>query len=120
MYARVIEVKVSPNRVDEAIRLFRSSVVIAAKQQQGFKSIRLLVERNTGQLQSTSLWETEADLRATEEGSTYLQEQLAKFSSGTDVTEVVENTYRQEQLARFISLFITRPVVTHYEVAAEE
>jgi heme-degrading monooxygenase HmoA len=120
MYARVIDVKVSPNKVDEAIRLFRSSVVPAAKQQQGFRSIRLLVERNMGKLQSTSLWETEADLRATEEGSTYLQEQLAKFISGTDVTEIIESINLQEQFSRFISLYIAPPVVTHYEVAVEE
>jgi heme-degrading monooxygenase HmoA len=94
-------------------------VVPAAKRQQGFKSIKLLVERNTGKLQSISLWETEADVRATEEGSTYLQEQFAKFTSGTDVTATVESSSMQEQFARFISLYITPPVVTYYEVAVE-
>ena len=97
MYARVTTVQVSPDRVDEAIRLWRDSVMPAAKQQKGFKSGRLLVDRKTGKAISVGLWETEADIQATGEGSAYLQEQLAKFAS----------------------LFTAPPAVEHYEVGAE-
>ena len=97
MYARVTTVQVSPDKVDEAIRLWRESVMPAAKQQKGFKSGRLLVDRKTGRAVSVGLWETEADTQATGEGSAYMQEQLAKFAS----------------------LFTAPPVIEHYEVAAE-
>lgn len=122
MHARVIHISVPPNKVDEAIRLFRDSVIPAAKRQQGFQRATLLVERLTGNLQAISLWETEADARATDEGSAYLQEQFAKFASGTDVSFplTVYPDYLQEQFARFISLFTTPPVVTHFEVAVDE
>jgi len=69
----------------------------AARQQKGFKSGRLLVDRKTGKITSVGLWETEADIQASGEGSAYLQEQLAKFAS----------------------LFTAPPVVEHYEVAVE-
>ena len=97
MYARVTTTQIAPDKVDEAIRLWRDSVMPAAKQQKGFKSGRLLIYRKTGKGLSVGLWETEADLRATGETSAYLQEQLAKFAS----------------------FFTAPPVVEHYEVAAE-
>ena len=97
MYARVTSVQVSPDKVDEAIRLWRDSVMPAAKQQKGFKSGRLLVDRKTGKAVSIGLWGMEADVQATGEGSAYMQEQLAKFAS----------------------LFTAPPVIEHYEVAAE-
>jgi len=97
MYARVTSVQVSPDKVDEAIQLWRDSVMPAAKQQKGFKSGRLLVDRKTGKAVSVGLWEMEADVQATGERSAYMQEQLAKFAS----------------------LFTAPPVIEHYEVAAE-
>jgi len=97
MYARVTTTQISPDKADEATRLWRDSVMPAAKQQKGFKSGRLLVNRKTGKAVSVGLWETEADAQATGEGSAYMREQLAKFAS----------------------LFTAPPVIEHYEVAAE-
>ena len=97
MYARVVTAQISPDRVDEAIRLFRDSITPAAREQKGFQSGRLLVDRKTGKVISVGLWETEADIQATGEGSVYLQEQLAKFAS----------------------LFTAPPIVEHLEVAVE-
>jgi len=97
MHARVTSTQVSPDKVDEAVRLWRDSVMPAARQQKGFKSGRLLVDRKTGKAVSVGLWETEADAQATGEASAYMREQLAKFAG----------------------LFTAPPVIEHYEVAAE-
>ena len=97
MYARVVTAQVSPEKIAEGIQLWQDSVVPAVKAQKGFKSGRLLVNRKTGKIVTVGLWETEADMLATSEGSTFVQEQLAKFAS----------------------LFTAPPVVEHYEVAAE-
>lgn len=97
MYARVTTVQVSPENMEEAIRLWRDSVMPAAREQKGFKSGRLLVDRKTGRGISIGLWETEADVQASGEGSAYLREQLAKFAG----------------------LFTAPPTIEHYEVAAE-
>ena len=97
MYARVVTSQTAPDKADEGIRLWRDSVMPAAKKQKGFKSGRLLVNRKTGKSISVGLWETEADAQATGEGSAFLKEHMAKFAS----------------------LFTAPATVEHYEVAAE-
>ena len=92
MYARVVTTQIQPGKFDEAIRLFQDSVVPAAKQAKGFKSIWLLTDRNTGRGLAVSLWATEAD-RTASETSGYFQEQLAKFGdliAAPPVTEYYE------------------------------
>ena len=78
MYARVTIVLMQPGKLDEGIRVYRDSVVPAAKQQKGFKGIYLLTDRNTSKSISIALWQTEADMKAGE-SSGYFQQQLAKF-----------------------------------------
>jgi len=78
MYARVTIVQIQPGRMDEAIRIYRDSVVPAAKQQKGSKGTYLLTDRKTGKGISVTLWETEADMTAGE-SSGYFQQQLVKF-----------------------------------------
>jgi heme-degrading monooxygenase HmoA len=97
MYARVTTTHMSPAKTDEAIQLWRDSVMPAAKRQKGFKSARLLVDRKTGKGLSVVMWETSADALATGESSAYLKEQLAKFAS----------------------LFTAPPAVEQFEVAVE-
>ncbi len=80
MYARVVTVQIQPDKSDEAIRIYRDSVVPAAKQQRGFKGLYDLVDPKTGKGLSIALWDTEADMVAGE-ASGYLREQLAKFAA---------------------------------------
>jgi heme-degrading monooxygenase HmoA len=96
MYARVVRGQVSPDKVDEVIRLWQEFVLPSVKQQKGFKGVRLLVERNSGKIMSMGLWQTEADFQATVE-------------------------WNQAQIAKFTGLFAATapPIVEHYEVAAE-
>lgn len=79
MYARAVTVQVQPGRIEEAIGIYGNSVVPAAKEQPGFKSCSLLVDRSTGKGISLILWETEADMQAGET-SGYLREQIAKVA----------------------------------------
>jgi len=78
MHARVTTVQIRPDKMDEAIGIYRDSVTPAAQQQKGFKGVLLLTDRNTGKGISVTLWETEADM-TTGESSGYFQQQLAKF-----------------------------------------
>ena len=79
MHVRVTAVQIQPGRVDEAIRLYQESVVPAAKQQRGFRSTMLVTDRASGKGMSFTVWETEADLQASEVSGFY-QEQVAKFA----------------------------------------
>jgi heme-degrading monooxygenase HmoA len=65
-------------KLDEAINLFRDSVVPATKSQKGYKDVCLLTDRNTGKSISIAFWDTEDDAVANEQ-SGYYQEQLDKF-----------------------------------------
>ncbi|MBA7605438.1 hypothetical protein ES703_12569 [subsurface metagenome] len=96
MHARVVISQMQLAKVDEGINLVRDSVAPAAKQQQGFKGILSLADRNTGKGISITMWETEADMKAGE-ASGYLQEQIAKFSA----------------------IFAAPPTTEHYEVIVQ-
>jgi heme-degrading monooxygenase HmoA len=78
MYARATTSQILPDKVDEAIAIYRDSVTPAAKQQKGFKGIWMLTDRKTGKGISITLWETEADMTAGESSGFY-QQQVAKF-----------------------------------------
>ena len=70
MNARVVTFQLHPGKTEEAVRIYRDSIIPAAKQQSGFKGARLLTDSNTGKGISISLWETEADLKAGETSGT--------------------------------------------------
>lgn len=94
MYARLVKGQISQGKLEEAIWLWRESVAPSVKQQKGFISARLLVERSTGRVASLGLWETEADFQGTV-------------------------AWNQGQIARFAGLFTAAPSVEGYEVVAE-
>jgi heme-degrading monooxygenase HmoA len=94
LYARLVTGSIASDKLDQAIRLWRDSVAPSVRQQKGFKSARLLVERKTGKIASLGLWETEADVQGTVE-------------------------WNQGQIAKFAGMFSAPPLVEHYEVVAE-
>jgi heme-degrading monooxygenase HmoA len=96
MYARVTDLPIKPERVEEAIELYRKSVVPAAKAQKGFICIYLLTDRSTGNGMAISFWKTEKDCLANE-----------------------HNRYYQEQLAKFLDFFSSPPIRDGYEVTVK-
>jgi heme-degrading monooxygenase HmoA len=79
MHARVITVQFKPGTAEEASRVYRESVVPAARRQPGFQRATLLVDPVTERGISITQWASEADLLASET-SGYLKEQLAKLT----------------------------------------
>ncbi|MFN8539144.1 MAG: antibiotic biosynthesis monooxygenase [Thermomicrobiales bacterium] len=80
MYARVTTVQVRPDMQDEASRITRDAVIPALKDRPGFGGFFLLTDRSTSQGLAISLWESEADLHATEASGHY-REQLGKLAT---------------------------------------
>jgi quinol monooxygenase YgiN len=78
-HARVVTVQVKQDRLDEAVAIYRDSVVATAKEHKGYLGALLLTDRSTGKGVSIVAWASEADLKASDT-SGYLQAQLAKFS----------------------------------------
>ena len=79
MHARVISVQLRPGTADEASRIYRESVLPAARRQPGFQRALFLVDPITERAVSVTQWATEADLAASET-SGYLREQVAKLT----------------------------------------
>ena len=80
MYARVVFGKVLTQNETVVTSFYRSDVVPTARQQQGFKGIIQMVNPETGETLSISLWETEADMKANE-NTDYFKKQFAKLAS---------------------------------------
>jgi heme-degrading monooxygenase HmoA len=85
MHARLTTRQIEAGRIDEAIGIYRDTVVPAVSQQQGSKGGLVMTDRGMGKVMAISLWETEADLRAYEpSGAT------DALSKGAPVREVYE------------------------------
>ena len=78
MVARVTQVRVNPEDMAEAIRLFDESVLPAAEQEEGFMGALLLV-RDDGRALAIDLCDTREHMQANEHSGFYQQE-ITKFA----------------------------------------
>ena len=78
MYARTLRMQVMPERIDEAARLFAEEVVPSCRGQAGYRGAYFLADRKLGECVPVTLWNSEADMLATEENR-FFQTQLVKF-----------------------------------------
>jgi hypothetical protein len=76
MHARVTTLKGTPEDTDSGVENFRANVVPFAREQG--KGAILLVNRESGEAISITLWEDEQTLRASEEGANALRADAAE------------------------------------------
>ena len=95
MFARLTIVQTKADKMDEAVKVTKESVLPAAKSQKGFVGAHLLTEPN-GKGVFITFWKTEDDA-------------IANETSG----------YYQEQLVKFKDLFAAPPVHEGYNVALQ-
>ena len=93
MHARAVTVQFQPGKVDEGTQIYRESILPETRQQVGFRGVMALLDRSTDKAIAITLWETEADARASGEGSAYMQAQIAKVASLSAAAPVIE-TYK--------------------------
>jgi len=94
MYARMTIMMIHPDRIDDAVAIYKKSVVPAARKQRGFRGVCLLKDAETGKGISVTFWRSERDALANE-----------------------ANLYYQEQLAKFLDMFSGPPIKEGFEVA---
>jgi heme-degrading monooxygenase HmoA len=89
MYARVstLQGQAGDDAVETATAVARDQVLPSVQQMQGFKGMMALGDRQTGKVMSVTLWETEDDLRASEEAANRLRASAADQSS-TQIVDV--------------------------------
>ncbi len=96
MFARITSMNIKPERLEDAIAVYKKSVVPAAKSQKGFAAAYLLVDRETGKVLSITFWKSEQDALENE-----------------------RNRYYQEQIVKFLDMLQSGPIREGYEVAFE-
>lgn len=78
MFARITTAYARKDLIDKATEILEGSVLSAAKQQEGFKSMICMVDRESGKSYSISFWDSMENIEANEK-SQYYQEQLMKL-----------------------------------------
>ena len=97
MHVRAVTVQIQPGKTQEAIDMYKNSVVPAAKAQKGFQGAYLMTDAGSGKALSITVWDSEADMMAGETSGGYYQEQIGKFGG----------------------LFTASPAIEHYELSVE-
>jgi heme-degrading monooxygenase HmoA len=83
MHARISTLEGSPDQIDEGLRYVRENVLPQLQQQDGFKGMAALADRQTGKTLGVTFWESEQALRASEEAANSLREESAEAMSDT-------------------------------------
>lgn len=97
MQARLLTAQVFPEKMDEFIQLWHDKILATYREQAGWKSASLLVDRQTGNAILISLWETGSEGQASGMGS----------AQGQKVHAIIGH------------LLTGRPVLENYEVAGD-
>jgi heme-degrading monooxygenase HmoA len=83
VYARISTLEGSPEHIDEGLRQVRENVLPQIQQQEGFKGMVALADRQTGKTLGITFWESEEALKASEEAAERLREDSAEAMSDT-------------------------------------
>ncbi len=78
MFARITKVQIKSNTLEETEKIYRESVIPAAKSQKGYQGTYMLADRKTGKGMAFTLWDSEEDAIANEQ-SGYYRTTLDKF-----------------------------------------
>ena len=78
MHARVVTAQFQPGKADEAIQVYRETVLPQTRQQPGARQVIVLADRDTDRCVVVTLWDSEEALIASETSGQY-QQQVAKF-----------------------------------------
>ena len=87
MFARVSTLQGPASEVDEGIRHVREDVLPKVAQMDGYKGAYLLVDRQSGESVSVTLWESEEAMRTSEEAASRLRDDSAG-SLGAEIASV--------------------------------
>jgi quinol monooxygenase YgiN len=77
MHARIGTLYPRPGHFDHVLRVLHDTVFPAARREQGFNGMLVMNNRQAGKVVGITLWESEADMRASE-ASEYMQDQVSR------------------------------------------
>ena len=88
MFARATRLEGSPGQLDDAIRQFREQTLPAAQGQPGFGGGMLLADRSSGAALAVTLWETEGNMRDSEQFANQQRSQVASTAGASSEPRV--------------------------------
>ena len=97
MFALVTTLQRQPGKLDEFLRFFQESIAPAATAQPGFGGITLMSDARLDKVVAFGLWDTEADLLASEQA--YYQTKLGEIGrllAGPPIRESYEVSVQVE------------------------
>jgi heme-degrading monooxygenase HmoA len=80
VYARVSTLEGSPGQIDQGLRYLREELLPTGKDDPGFKGLISLADRSSGKTLSITLWESEEEMRATEQDANQLRRAWSESS----------------------------------------
>ena len=92
LFARLTIAPIKEGKMDDLMKIYKESIVPAAKAQEGYQGAYLLTNKETNKAISVTVWDSEKDAIANEQ-SGYYKEQVAKAVpcfSGSPVREGYE------------------------------
>jgi hypothetical protein len=79
MYSHIISLRIRTGKMDQALHIFRSSILPALKNQRGNASVLVFSCREKNELVNCTLWDTYENMLELER-SGFLDQQMAKLS----------------------------------------
>ena len=102
MHTRMTTLHLDPERVDEVIAEIEENDVPELRRLDGFRGFIVMVDRKAGKVVGASFWQTDDQMKASEEASARLRERAAKRGDASGEPET-------ERLEVALDVFIPRP-----------
>jgi heme-degrading monooxygenase HmoA len=83
MHARVTRLMGAPDKLEEARSMIEGEIIPEAKGLSGFINGYWMVDRSSGEVVTVTLWDTEANLIASEEGAAKVRDHAAERTGGS-------------------------------------
>lgn len=87
MFARVLTIEGTPEKVEDGIRYFWGEVIPSAQKSSGYEDGYLLVDRKTGKLISVIMWESLKDIEASSDNANQKLAENLKIAGSTKKTK---------------------------------
>jgi osmotically-inducible protein OsmY len=82
MYARLTKLEASSDRIDDTRSYIKEQVLPQLQQTEGFKGFIVLGDRQSGEVRTMGLWESQEALRATEEAASGVRGEVEEAVGG--------------------------------------
>ena len=88
MHARINTLQMDPQRIDDALRQVEQNDIPAFREIDGFRGFTVLVDRSSGKVVATSYWDSEEQMRASEDAVKEARERAAETGGASSEAQV--------------------------------